>query len=339
MSNKTIKYKLFSLFLLLILLSIALYELFSLLKSDALETLEFKGFGWYGHLADDRIDEQSLQKIKELGGNSVNINVYYEYEPYGESFILKSNLTMVEENIDLAHQHNLTVLLSPFANLIGGHYLANKIEGDVEGYLDGARNISIQLAEFSQENNVEMYAIWNELGLSLTRVPNSTDIINRWLQETRENVGVVYDGFITTKEGVQAGFYRDYDFSDFDYIGVSFYPFTTSYYTDTYTSMTFAGVENLDEYEKIVKEEYNHLLKLKQKFNNTGIILGEIGIDVVGGNYVGNDDDGKKIRANSYEIILKHDKGKIDGFYFGKFEHDDGGSEKLDQTFKKYFSG
>lgn len=339
MSNKMIKYKAFSLFLLLILLSIALYELFSLLKSDALETPEFRGFGWYGYLADDRIDEQSLQKIRELGGNTVNINVYYEYDPYDEAFILKSNLTRVEENINLVHQNNLTVFLSPFANLIGGHYLANKIEGDVEGYLDGARNISIQLAKFSQENDVEIYAIWNEMGLSLLRVPNSTSIVNEWMQSTREDVTEVYDGIITTREGVQLGLYRDYNFFGFDYVGVGFYPFTTSHYTDPYTGMEFSGVENLEEYEDVVVEEYAYLTELKEKFKNTGIILGEIGIDVVGGEFVGTNNESNKIRADAYEIILEHGKDIIDGFYFGKFEHDDGGSEKLDQIFKKQFSG
>lgn len=338
MSNKTIKYKLFSLFLLLILLSIAFYELFSLLKSDALETLEFRGFGWYGYLADDRIDEQSLQKIKELGGNSVNINVYYEYDPYDEVFILKSNLTRAEENIDLAHQHNLTVFLSPFANLIGGHYLANKIEGDVEGYLDGARNISIQLAEFSQENDVEIYAIWNEMGLSLTKIHNSTDIVNEWLQNTRKDVAEVYDGILTTKEGVQLGNYRDYDFSGFDYIGITFYPFTTSYYTDSYSNMTFAGVESLEEYEKVVKEEYNHLSKLKERFKNDGVILGEIGVDVVAGNFIVNDNESKETRAKAYEIVLINGKDKIDGFFFSRFEHDDGGSNESDEIFNRYFS-
>lgn len=322
----------------LILLVTLFFSLLSIIFRYKDDKPELRGFGWYGHLADDEITEESLQKIKELGGNSVNINVYYEYDLDSQSFVSKSNLKKIEEKIDLAHQHGLIVFLSPFSNLVGGHYLANAIETDVEEYLNGAKTISINLAEFSHDNNVEIYAVWNEMGLSLTKIPNSTKIVNEWLQETRKEVVEVYNGFVTTKEGIQRGFYRDYNFSGFDYIGVTFYPAGESKYTDTYTNMTFTGVESLREYEEIIKEEYDSLVELKQKFGNDGVILGEIGIDVVGGNFVGSDEESKKIRAKSYEILLVNEKNKIDGFFFSRFEYEDGGSEELDQIFKKYFS-
>ncbi len=320
--------------IILVLLISLTFILISILFHQKTERPKFRGFGWYGYLADDEINEETLERIKELGGNSVNINVYYEYDPENETFILLSNLTKLEEKVKLAHNYNLKVFLSPFINLVGGHYLANQLEGNVKKYLDGARNISIELAKFSRNNDVEIYAIEHELGLSLLKIPNSTNIVNEWLQNTRNDVDKIYDGILTTKEGVQLGLYRDYNFSGFDYIGVTFYPFTTSYAIDPESGMEFAGVESLEEYEKIVREEYKHLTKLKQKFKNKGIILGEIGIDVVGGKIVGNDDESKKIRTNAYEIVLREGKYNIDGFFFGKFEYDNIDNQELYKIFQ-----
>ncbi len=278
----------------------------------------YKGFGWYGYLADDEINEESIKKIKELGGNAININVYYEYSLENESFILLSNLTKIEEKIKLAHENNLTVFLSPFVNLVGGHYTAGMITNP-ETFLKGAKNISIQLAIFAQKNNVEIYAVWNELGLAIHKLTNSVNLTNKWLQDVRREIRKYYKGILTTKEGVQLGLYESYNFSGYDCLGLTFYPFTTSFAKDPYTNTTYAGVESLEEYEKVVKYEYNKLNELKKKFNLKCIILGEIGIDVVGGKFVGNDEESKKIRAKAYEIILKNGVDKIDGFFFNKF--------------------
>ncbi len=320
-----------------IVLVICLSILHFLLLFSRTEHIQYRGFGWYGYNADYEFDMESVDKIKDLGGNSVNLNVYYEYSLETGTFDLKSNLTRVEENIELAHQNDLTVFLSPFVNLVGGHYMANSIVDNTSAYLSGAQDISIELAEFSEENDVELYSIWTEMGLSLIRIPNSTELVNEWIQNTRMKVDNVYDGDITTKEGVQLRVYKDYNFSGFDYIGVSFYPFTDSYYTDPYTNMTFAGVHDLDEYERIVKNEYDNLEELEKKFGSKGIILGEIGIDVVDEKYVGRDNESRQIRAKAYDILLEYGKNSIDGFYFGKFEHKYGGSEKLDDVFKSYF--
>ena len=300
------------------------------------EEIVYKGFGWYGYLADDEINEEVLEKIKALGGNFVNINVYYEYDPENEDFILLSNLTKIEEKINLIHGKKLKVFLSPFVNLLGGHYVASQIK-EQERFLEEAKNISITLAMLGQKNNVEIYSIWNELGLTLLEVSNSTDLTNCWLQETKEEVKKVFDGEITTKEGVQLGIYKNYNFSGFDYIGVTFYPFTSSCYTDVYSNITFCGVESLEEYEDVVNKEFERLVELKKKFKTKGIILGEIGIDVVGGEFVGKDENSNKIRAKAYEIVLRNGKGKIDGFFFNKFEHEDGGSEELDRVFIRFF--
>lgn len=315
----------------LVLLIVLLIIILTYLQHKPKE-ITFKGFGWYGYLADDKINEQSLDRIIELGGNSVNVNVYYEYSLDNESFILLSNLTKIEKKIEFAHQKGLKVFLSPFANLVGGHYLANQIERPNK-FLEGAKNISITLAAFSQENNVEIYGIWNELGLALLKVPNSTNITNEWLQETREQVKKVYDGILTTKEGVQLNLYEVYNFSGFDYIGVTFYPMTTSC-TIIYPNITYCGVKSLEEYESVVKGEIKRLVVLKEKFKSKGIILGEIGIDVVGGKFIGDDKESKEVRAKAYEIILKNGKDKIDGFFFSKFEYENGGSEELDKIFK-----
>jgi len=298
---------------------------------------DFKGFGWYGYLADDEINGEVLDRIKSLGGNSVNINVYYEYDTKDENFILLSNLTKLEEKINNSHDYGLTVFLSPFVNLVGGNYTGGAID-EPEQFLTKAKNISIDLAAFAQKNNVEIYAIWNELGLSIHDFQNHTELTNKWLQDVRKEVKKIYNGSITTKEGVQFKFYTKYNFSDFDYIGVTFYPFTTSFTIQPSSGQTFAGVETLEEYEEVIKKEYNTLIELKEKFNSKGVIIGEIGIDVIGDTFIGNDDKSKNIRANAYEIVLKHGEEVIDGFYFGRFEHWDGGSEELDKVFKEYFS-
>lgn len=318
----------------LVFLMVLLIIILTYLQNKPRE-ITFKGFGWYGYLADDEINEKSLEKIKELGGNSVNVNVYYEYGLENESFILFSNLTKIEEKIDFTHRKGLKVFLSPFVNLVGGHYLANQIESPKK-FLEGAKNISITLATFSQKNHVEIYGIWNELGLAILKVPNSTNITNEWLQETREQVKKVYSGILTTKEGVQLNLYEIYNFSGFDYIGVTFYPMTTSC-AIVYSNISYCGVKNLEEYESVIKREIKSLVVLKEKFKSKGIILGEIGIDVVGGKFVGDDEESKEIRAKAYEIILKNGGNKIDGFFLNKFEYEKGGSEELDKIFKRYF--
>jgi hypothetical protein len=298
--------------------------------------ITFRGFGWYGYLADDKINEDVLETIKELGGNSVNINVYYEYNIKNENFILLSNFTKIEEKINLTHQKGLKVFLSPFANLVGGHYTGGSIEKP-EKFFDGAKNISINLGKLAQKNNVEIYAVWNELGLTVHKVPNSTDITNKWLQDVRKEVRKYYKGILTTKEGVQFDMYEQYNFSEYDCIGVTFYPFTTSFAQDPYTNFTYAGVENLEEYERIVRDEYDNLANLKKKFNSSCIILGEIGVDVVGNKFIRNNEESNRMRAKAYEIVLKNGKDKIDGFFFSKFEHENGGSEELNEVFRNYF--
>lgn len=330
---KGLKYRILFLIVFLILLFAALSILFSLQKT---KKPDFRGFGWYGHLADDEVNEKSLEKIKGLGGNSVNINVYYEYDLENEKFILLSNFTKIEEKINLAHQKGLKVFLSPFANLVGGHYTGGQIEKP-ETFLEGAKKISVELAEFAQKNDVEIYAVWNELGLAIHRIPNSTDMTNEWLQDVRREIKKFYKSILTTKEGVQLGLYQEYNFSGYDCIGVTFYPFTTSFAQDPYTNFAYAGVESLEKYEEVVQEEYRRLTDLKKKFDSDCIILGEIGIDVVGGKFVGNSFEDKKIISDAYEIVLKNGEGKIDGFYFSKFEHEIGGSEELDEIFKEYF--
>jgi len=259
-------------FLLLVLIFLVVFLSKYPFKS---KEITYKGFGWYGYLADDEINEGSIKKIKELRGNAVNINVYYEYDLKNESFVLLSNLTKLEEKINIAHKNNLTVLLSPFANLIGGHYTGGVIEKP-ENFLKTAKNISIELAKFAQKNNVEIYAVWNELGLSIHKLPNSTNITNEWLQEVREETKKIYKGVLITKEGVQLDLYESYNFSGYDCIGITFYPFTSSFAKDPHTNITYAGVENLEEYEKAVRQEFDKLEKLKKKFNINCVILGEI---------------------------------------------------------------
>jgi hypothetical protein len=272
-----------------------------------------------------------------LGGNAVNINVYYEYSLENESFVLLSNLTKIKEKIELAHEKGLKVFLSPFANLVGGHYTSAAITKP-EKFLGEAKNISIELAKFAEENNVEIYAVWNELGLAILNSPNSINLTNEWLQDVKGKVKKVYKGILTTKEGVQLGLYESYNFSGYDCIGLTFYPFTTSSAKDPHTNFTYTGVESLEEYEIVVKNELEKIEKLEEKFNSNCVILGEIGIDVVGGKFIGNDKESKEIRAKAYEIVLKNGKNRIDGFFFGKFEHESGGSEKLDGIFRNYYS-
>ena len=68
----------------------------------------------------------------------------------------------------------------------------------------------------------------------------------------------------------------------------------------------------MEEYEKVVKSEYDKLIKLKKKFNSGCIILGEVGIDVVGGKFVGNDES--KIMNESLRNNSKEWKDKIEDF-------------------------
>lgn len=321
---------------LIFLIAFLVFMLTILLQHKPKEIV-FKGFGWYGHLADDEINEDTLRKIKDLNGNAININIYYEYNPKNESFILLSNLTKVEEKINMCHKYNLIVFLSPFVNLAGGNYTAGGID-DPEPFLDEAKSISINLAKLAQKNNVEIYAVWNELGLSIQNVQNHINLTNQWLQDVRREIKKVYNGSITTKEGVQLDFYIQYNFSGFDYIGVTLYPFTNSFAVHPGTGQKVAGVENLEEYESVVKEELKKLNMLKEKFHSKGIILGEIGIDVIGKKFIENDEESKKIRVKTYEIVLKNGINKINGFFFSKFEYENGGSKELDQIFRSYFS-
>lgn len=322
--------------LLTTILCIVLFLCFSSKSREEIKKVVFKGFGWYGYLSDDEINEERVHKIIELGGNAININVYYEYDLEDEKFILLSNLTKIKEKIGLAHKNGLMVFVSPFANLIGGHYTANAIQ-EPKNFLNRAKNISIELAEFSQKNRVEVFAVWNELGLAFFQLPNSIDLTNKWLQETKDEVRRVYKGILTTKEGVQVGLYENYNFSGYDCIGLTFYPFTTSSAQDPYTNFTYGGVESLKEYEEVVRKEFDTFKKLENKFDIKCVILGEIGIDVVGGKFIGNDDESKGIRVKAYEMVLKNGVNKIDGFFFGKFDCKDGGSENLDYIFKDYF--
>ena len=301
------------------ILSLFLFSYYYLAYQKNVRQITYKGFGWYGYLADDEINEENIKKIKELGGNSVNINVYYEYSLENESFILLSNLTKIKEKIELSHKNGLKVFLSPFANLIGGHYTGGAITKP-ENFLNGAKNISIELAKLAQENNVEIYAVWNELGLAIHKLPNSVNLTNEWLQDVREDVRKVYNGTLTTKEGVQLKLYESYNFSGYDCIGLTIYPFTTSFAKDPYKNFTYAGVENLEEYEIVVKDELKRIEELKERFNINCVILGEIGIDVVGGKFIGNDEESEKIRTKTYKIVLENGKDKIDGFFFNKFE-------------------
>jgi hypothetical protein len=285
--------------------------------------IRWKGFGWYGYLADDEITLERLRLIKQLGGNSININVYYEYVPENRSIVMLSNLTKIKEKIELAHNLSFGVFLSPFVNLLGGRYMASYFTkiSEAEQFLESAKHISIRLAEFADQNDVEMYAVWNELGLALLHLPNSTLLTSRWLQGVRRRVDEVYDGLITTKEGVQLGLYRGYNFSYFDCLGVTFYPFTTSFATDPATGLVYGGVESLEEYQQVVKEEVEWLVRLKNEFKLGCIVLGEIGIDVVADEFVGYDEWGIKTRGEAYRVVLKESMSEVDGFFFGKIDH------------------
>ncbi|MEM5832122.1 MAG: hypothetical protein QXT38_02310, partial [Candidatus Aenigmatarchaeota archaeon] len=179
---------------------------------------------------------------------------------------------------------------------------------------------SIELAKFAQRNNVEIYAVWNELGLALFQLPESINLTNQWLQDVREEVKKIYRGTLTTKEGVQLGLYENYNFSGYDCIGLTFYPFTTSFAVDPDTNITYAGVEGLEEYEEILKKEFERIKRMKKKNSVDCVILGEIGIDVVGGKFVGKDEESKQIRSKVYEMVFRSGFGIIDGFFFGKFE-------------------
>ena len=319
--------------ILFLTLSIFLYSFFFFTQPK----IRYKGFGWYGYLADDEINEKSIQLIKKLGGNAININVYYEYNPKNETFILLSNLTKLKEKIELAHKNGLIVFLSPFANLVDGRPTANQIHKPKK-FLSQAKNISLQLAKFAAQNKVEIFAVWNELGLAFFDSPNSTSLTNEWLQEVRKEVKKFYKGILTTKEGVQLGLYENYNFSGYDCIGLTFYPFTDSFAKDPFTNITYAGVRSLEEYEEVVKKEYERIERLKEKFGIKCVILGEIGIDVVGDKFVGYDKESNETRAKAYEIVLKNGIGKVDGFFFSKFEGASNPNSTLFKVLTKYFN-
>jgi hypothetical protein len=48
-------------------------------------------------------------------------------------------------------------------------------------------------------------------------------------------------------------------------------------------------------------------------------------------NLLENDEESSKIRAKAYEIVLKKEIGKIDGFFFSKFQRN------YKTVFTKYF--
>lgn len=315
------KLVLFSLMVFVFLLSVLSFFEYLQNKNNKSYKILYKGFGWYGYLADDEINENSIKTIKELGGNAVNINVYYEYDISSDKFILLSNLTKISEKIKLAHDNGLIVFLSPFVNLVGGHYTASQIE-DPEPFLEGAKNISIELAKFAEENHVDIYAVWNELGLAFFKYPNSTNLMNDWLQEVRVKIEPIYHGVLTTKEGVQLDLYKNYNFSGYDCIGLTFYPFTNSFARDPYTNFSYAGVRSLNEYDRVVKNEIEIIKELEEKFGINCTILGEIGIDVVNDTFVGFDYESNITRAEAYRIVLNNSIGVVEGYFFSKFDDD-----------------
>ena len=275
-------------------------EILSLFPKGS-EKIGYRGFVWSPRFF------ESLLVAKLAGANIVEIKIDYlvtpdyNFIPAGEDckpIELEKQREWISEVIKHAHDYNLTVHLLPFIRVADWAFNVReppfqKIPEDKrEVFLDRLTNLTLDLAEFAQEMNVEIFTPMVEphqwVGWKM-----SSD----WHQEVLPKIRKVYKGKLMVTyqnfldligrevQGMEIGedekHWREFNYTGYDFVG---------------PNMNANHVNDWELLENVVRETMEYSESVARKYNASIIyveIFTETDVDGLFSDYEGREEDAK----------------------------------------------
>ena len=265
------------------------------------ESIGYRGFVWSPRLF------ESFLVAKLAGANIVEIKIdylvtpNYEFIPAGEDckpIELKKQREWIAEKIKEAHNYNLSVHLLPFMRV--ADWAFNVREPPFERipkekrdlFLKKLSNLSISLAEFAQENNVEIFTPMVEPHQWVGWQKSSQwhqEILPKLRKVYRGKLMITYQNFldligreIQEKEiREDEKYWREFNYSGYDFVG---------------PNMNANHVNDWKTLKTIVNETMDYTEKLANEYNLSIIyveIFTEIGVDGLFAGYEGREEEAK----------------------------------------------
>lgn len=193
--------------------------------------------------------DEDLDRIKELGVNTVSVSVEYELNQDGAPSIRDENLLI--SNIVQAKENGFAVLVAPNFVGPGGHNFKEEgINITRENYLKISEEVALKWAAIAEKYQVEFFAPQNEFngmigGNFAQNDEEITQITSWWHKQILPKIKEVYSGRIMVKlSTVQPGT----DVTGYDLVGMTI----------------FHGNDPLAEFRKRIANQYKTLKEVAE---------------------------------------------------------------------------
>jgi hypothetical protein len=265
------------------------------------EKIKYRGFVWSPRFF------ESLLTAKLAGANIVEIKIDYlvtpdyNFVPAGDDckpIELKKQREGMRKIINQAHNYNLTVHLLPFMRL--ADWAFNIREPPFERvpkekrqiFLERLTNLSLDLAKFAQENNVEIFTPMVEVHQWVGWKRSS-----QWHQEILPKIRKIYKGELMVTyqnfldligrelQGKEISedekYWKDFNYGGYDFVG---------------PNMNANHVNDWETLETVVRKTMDFSEEVAEKYNVSIIyveIFTEIEVDDLYTSYKGKEEEGK----------------------------------------------
>lgn len=184
---------------------------------------------------------EDLDRIKELGVNTVSVSVEYALDKDGSPFLRDENQLIA--NIVRAKEAGLAVLVAPNFVGPGGHNFKEEgININKENYLKVSEEVALKWAAISEKYRVEFFAPQNEFnGMIGGNFANSDDeiaqVTSDWHRQLLPKIKAIYSGRTMVKLSTAQ---KGIDVSGYDYVGITI----------------FHGNDQLEEFRRRIIKQY-----------------------------------------------------------------------------------
>ena len=187
---------------------------------------------------------------------------------------------------------------------------------DQEGFLRNATEKVLEIAQFAEEEGVDMLSPWCEMNI-FVGWGNS----KRWAQEILPKIREVYSGMIAPPKGEitwskygleDEGNLSYWNFSGYDWVWADV--FDNDYHTDGLDGSS----KSYEDYRRYIRKLLEYLEKLKNESGARGIILGsEIGLpEQFLAEEVKHGEKLEDVVERVWKILFEETYQKVDGYFF-----------------------
>lgn len=273
--------------------------------------------GCYEWVYNSRQSDRIIKKAKNSGANYLLLRAFYNGTPEGGLMGDDEEVkTYLGKAIKLAHDNDLSLLITPYVE--SRDYHSNPIWKLDKGIWTEK---VLMLAQFAEENGVEMFSPGVEMNLILKEEAGI------YMKEILPLIRKVYSGKVVTDEQYDNDNWKIIDdvdgFSGYDCIGLTLFP------RKEYNGVS--DIRSFEDYEDYVEKEAEVIDKLSQKYNISCKLALPIGLDYWKGSYPENPVPEAAVIAQAtnrgLDILAKHNFTGLFIYHWAS-EHDHFGDKK-----------